>query len=74
MVAVQETNAPVTSALASRPAAGTSGPKRRDRGIEGQPTQLRTEMRVAVGTALTGGPPHRSVREALPHTALTSGQ
>src|SRR5438128_9934656 len=28
---------------------------------------------VAVGTALTGGPPHRSVREGLPHTALTSG-
>src|SRR5438105_100361 len=32
------------------------------------------EMRlVAVGTALTGGPSHRSVREGLPHTALTSG-
>src|SRR4029453_6983805 len=28
---------------------------------------------VAVGTALTSGPPHRSVRERLPHTALTSG-
>jgi hypothetical protein len=28
---------------------------------------------VAVGTALAGGPPHRSVRAALPHTALTSG-
>ena len=28
---------------------------------------------VAVGTALTSGPPHRSVREELPHTALTSG-
>jgi len=28
---------------------------------------------VAVGTALTGGPPHRSVLEALPHTALTLG-
>jgi len=24
---------------------------------------------IAVGTAVTGGPPHRSVREALPHTA-----
>jgi hypothetical protein len=24
----------------------------------------------AVGTAITGGPPHRSVREVLPHTAL----
>ena len=28
---------------------------------------------VAVGTALAGGPPHRSVLEELPHTALTSG-
>ena len=26
---------------------------------------------IAVGTALTGRPPHRSVREALPHTAPT---
>ena len=30
-------------------------------------------MVVAVGTALSGGPPRGSVREALPHTALTSG-
>src|SRR6266481_7453407 len=30
-------------------------------------------LSVAVGTALAGGPPHRSVREGLPHTALTSG-
>jgi hypothetical protein len=29
---------------------------------------------IAVGTALTGRPPHRSVREALPHTAPTLGQ
>jgi hypothetical protein len=28
---------------------------------------------VAVGTALASGPPHRSVRAALPHTALTLG-
>src|SRR3954447_1724548 len=28
---------------------------------------------VAVGTALAGGPPRRSVRAELPHTALTSG-
>src|SRR5262245_1835035 len=28
---------------------------------------------VAVGTALASGPPHGSVREELPHTALTSG-
>src|ERR1700676_4211568 len=28
---------------------------------------------VAVGTALTGGPPHGSVREELPHTALALG-
>jgi hypothetical protein len=27
----------------------------------------------AVGTALTGGPPHRSVRAVLPHTAPTLG-
>src|SRR5215468_9062154 len=30
-------------------------------------------MSVAVGTALASGPPHGSVREGLPHTALTSG-
>ena len=29
---------------------------------------------IAVGTALAGGPPHRSVLEELPHTAPTSGQ
>jgi hypothetical protein len=28
---------------------------------------------VAVGTALSGRPPHRSVLEGLLHTALTSG-
>jgi len=28
---------------------------------------------VAVGTALSGRPPHRSVREELPHTAPTLG-
>src|SRR5499433_570146 len=28
---------------------------------------------VAVGTALASDPPHGSVREGLPHTALTSG-
>ena len=28
---------------------------------------------VAVGTPLSRGPPHRSVREGLPHTAPTSG-
>ena len=28
---------------------------------------------VAVGTPVTRRPPHGSVREALPHTALTSG-
>jgi len=26
---------------------------------------------IAVGTAVAGSPPHRSVREELPHTALT---
>jgi hypothetical protein len=29
------------------------------------------ENSIAVGTAVAGGPPHRSVREALPHTAPT---
>ena len=28
---------------------------------------------VAVGTPVARRPPHRSVREELPHTALTSG-
>lgn len=28
---------------------------------------------VAVGTAITHSPPHRSVRAELPHTAPTSG-
>ena len=28
-----------------------------------------TEKVIAVGTAVSGGPPHRSVREELPHTA-----
>ena len=30
--------------------------------------------RIAVGTALSGRPPHRSVREELPHTAPTSSR
>ena len=29
--------------------------------------------RIAVGTALSGGPPHRSQRAALPHWAPASG-
>jgi hypothetical protein len=29
---------------------------------------------IAVGTVITGRPPHRSVREELPHTAPPSGQ
>ena len=29
---------------------------------------------IAVGTAVAGGPPHRSVREELPHTAPTLGR
>lgn len=31
-------------------------------------------MVVAVGTALSGGPPRRSVRAQLTHTALTEGE
>src|SRR5262245_58553818 len=35
--------------------------------------QLGFLQSVAVGTALASGPPHGSVREEFPHTALTSG-
>src|SRR5215475_7764177 len=38
-----------------------------------QPPLLVFSVLVAVGTALASGPPHGSVREELPHTALTSG-
>src|SRR5215510_15480134 len=38
-----------------------------------QPPLLVFSVLVAIGTALASGPPHRSVREELPHTALTSG-
>jgi hypothetical protein len=31
------------------------------------------EISIAVGTALSGGPPHRSQRAALPHWAPASG-
>src|SRR5215471_13432138 len=37
------------------------------------PQNMTSPHTVAVGTALASGPPHRSVREELPHTALTSG-
>ena len=32
-----------------------------------------TTMTIAVGTAIAGRPPHRSVRAELPHTALPLG-
>jgi hypothetical protein len=35
---------------------------------------LHSTQSIAVGTAVTGGPPHRSVREGLPHTAPPLGQ
>ena len=35
---------------------------------------IRSLITFAVGTALAGGPPHRSVLEELPHTAPTSGR
>ena len=35
--------------------------------------ELLSRSEVAVGTALAGRPPHRSVLEELPHTALASG-
>ena len=35
--------------------------------------RARNTVRIAVGTAVAGGPPHRSVRECLPHTAPPLG-
>jgi hypothetical protein len=32
------------------------------------------KVAIAVGTAVAGGPPHRSVREVFPHTAPPLGQ
>ncbi len=32
-----------------------------------------TSERIAVGTSITGRPPHRSVRAGFPHTAPTLG-
>jgi hypothetical protein len=37
------------------------------------PPQVTAKTAVAVGTALAGGPPHRSQRAGLPHWAPTSG-
>ncbi len=37
------------------------------------PPGVAAKTRVAVGTALAGGPPHRSQRAGLPHWAPTSG-
>ena len=37
------------------------------------PADVAAKTRVAVGTALAGGPPHRSQRAGLPHWAPTSG-
>ena len=37
------------------------------------PADVNAKTRVAVGTALAGGPPHRSQRAGLPHWAPTSG-
>ena len=39
----------------------------------GERTRTDTENGIAVGTGLSARPPHRSVREELPHTAPTSG-
>jgi hypothetical protein len=36
-------------------------------------SHMRSNLMVAVGTALTGGPPHRSQRAELPHWAPASG-
>ena len=40
---------------------------------ETSPTRKPASRRVAVGTALAGGPPHRSQRAGLPHWAPTLG-
>src|SRR4029453_4660716 len=47
-------------------------PESRCRHRGGFSTSTSCASLVAVGIALTSGPPHRSVREGLPHTALTS--
>ena len=41
--------------------------------LPGKTSSVSSSVSVAVGTALASGPPHRSVREGLPHTALTLG-
>jgi hypothetical protein len=59
---------------ATRSAAGFgifAGPLRR-RPRKKAPIQF--AIKIAVGTALAGGPPHRSVREELLHTAPTLGR
>ena len=66
------------------PAARESGGGRRRAGVpqgQGDGSRLRpsrtlgagTATMVAVGTALAGGPPHRSQRAGLPHWAPTLG-
>jgi len=43
--------------------------------VQGSRTkEKRNRSRFAVGMPVTQHPPHRSVREELPHTALTLGQ
>ena len=52
-----------------------TAPRLRERMREqkkGTGTFLRKKV-IAVGTAVAGGPPHRSVREELPHTAPPLG-
>ena len=42
-------------------------------GKRGREEGIGLRQGIAVGTALAGGPPHRSVREELPHTAPPLG-
>ena len=56
------------------PGAGTLATRwRRGREAGSGRSDVVANATVAVGMALAGHPPHRSVREQLPHTALTSG-
>ena len=68
--------APVFQLLDSRREPGLSnGTGRIKRGDAAHlPKELHLPKEVAVGMAIAGHPPHRSVREELPHTALAASR
>src|SRR5579859_887267 len=77
-----ETGGPVGQAVVTQPAAGEArrapgGPPRQSPGADAGPGAAQRRRlineRVAVGTALAGGPPRRSQRAELPHWAPTLG-